>query len=103
MKTTVKEAKGGKRDKTLKEEKRDITRSLKSFGKKVVGKLKGNCRNGLPLSKAKLRYLISRLCLAGAREQGPDRKNGFAPWRDSCHGHEHRGHTLQSNCPTARE
>ena len=41
MKTTVKKAKGGKRDKTLKEEKRDITRSLKSFGKKVAAKLKG--------------------------------------------------------------
>jgi hypothetical protein len=37
MKTTVKKAKGGKRNKTLKEE----TRSLKSFGKKVAGKLKG--------------------------------------------------------------
>ena len=41
IKTAVKKAKGGKRDKTLKEEKRDITRSLKSFGKKVAGKLKG--------------------------------------------------------------
>ena len=33
MKTTVKKAKGGTRHKTVKEEKRDITRSLKSFGK----------------------------------------------------------------------
>jgi hypothetical protein len=40
MKTTVKKGKGT-RGKTLKEEKRDITRSLKSFGKKVAGKLKG--------------------------------------------------------------
>jgi hypothetical protein len=42
MKPTVKKGKGGSRQKTLKEEKRDITRSLKSFGKKVAGKLKGN-------------------------------------------------------------
>jgi hypothetical protein len=41
MKTTVKKAKGGTRQKTLKEEKRDIGRSLKSFGKKVASKLKG--------------------------------------------------------------
>jgi hypothetical protein len=41
VKTTVKNAKGGRRPKTLKEEKRDITRSLKSFGKKVASKLKG--------------------------------------------------------------
>jgi hypothetical protein len=30
----VKKAKGGTRHKTVKEEKRDITRSLKSFGKR---------------------------------------------------------------------
>jgi hypothetical protein len=41
MKTTVKKAKGGARHKTLKEEKRDVTRSLKSFGKKVASELKG--------------------------------------------------------------
>ena len=41
MKTTVKKAKGGTRHKTLKEEKRDISRSLKSIGKKVASKLKG--------------------------------------------------------------
>ena len=41
MKTMVKKAKGGTRQKTLKEEKRDIGRSLKSFGKKVASKLKG--------------------------------------------------------------
>jgi hypothetical protein len=41
MKTTVKKAKGGTRHKTLKEEKRDISRSLKSLGKKVASKLKG--------------------------------------------------------------
>jgi hypothetical protein len=40
MKTTVRKAKGGERSKTLKEEKRDIGKSLKAFGNKVAKKLK---------------------------------------------------------------
>ena len=42
-------------------------------GERLAELFEGNWRNGLPLSKAKpRRYLISRLCLAGAREHGPD-------------------------------
>jgi len=40
MKTTVRKKKGGARSKTLKEEKRDIGRSLKAFGKRVTKALK---------------------------------------------------------------
>jgi hypothetical protein len=40
MKTTVWKAKGGVRSKTLKEEKRDIGKSIKAFGNKVAKKLK---------------------------------------------------------------
>jgi hypothetical protein len=40
MKTTVRKARGGVRSKTLKEEKRDIGKSIKAFGNKVAKKLK---------------------------------------------------------------
>jgi hypothetical protein len=40
MKSTVRKAKGGVRSKTLKEEKRDIGKSIKAFGNKVAKKLK---------------------------------------------------------------
>ena len=40
MKTTVRKKRGGARSKTLKEEKRDIGRSLKAFGKRVTKALK---------------------------------------------------------------
>ena len=80
MKTTVKKAKGGTRQKTLKEEKRDIGRSLKSFGKKVASKLKGKCAKSATIrNRCRLIPLLRALSWrwAIASPNTSDR----APWR----------------------